>query len=413
MSTVRTIFQQSDFRRRLLVAVLIVFIFRFGAHIPLSFVDIDRIGSLFQAGSALGFLNVVSGGGLSRFSVLSLGILPFINASIIMQLLVLSFPSLKTLQDEGESGRKQIAQYTRYLAVLLSVIQSIVLVVGLGGLVAKPSVGFFDYLMAVISLVAGSSLVMWLGELLTERGFGNGSSILIFCGILSSLPADFRSIYILLSAGTSVLNVLFFFFLLGGLLFGIVISQEAVRRVSTTFIRRVSGNQSSVSKSHSYIPFKLINSGIMPIIFASAALQLPALVAQLHPRLVHLVAPLSNPDGFYHGLFLILLIFFFSYFYNAVTFNPTELAHNLNRQACIVGNVRPGSDTVVYLDRVISYLTLIGAIILSAVSVIPSVAKWASGVSVVGLGGTSLLIVVGVALEMVRHVKTYFVSNSY
>ena len=160
MSTVRSIFQHSDFRQRLLVAVLIVFIFRFGAHIPLSFVDIDRIGSLFQAGSALGFLNVVSGGGLSRFSVLSLGILPFINASIIMQLLVLSFPSLKTLQDEGESGRKQIAQYTRYLAVVLSVIQSIVLVVGLGGLVAKPSVGFFDYVMAVISLVAGSSLII-------------------------------------------------------------------------------------------------------------------------------------------------------------------------------------------------------------------------------------------------------------
>jgi len=413
MSVFRSFFDHPDFRQRVGVALLIIFIFRFGAHIPLAFVDIQRIGSLFEAGSALGFLNIVSGGGLSRFSVLSLGILPFINASIIMQLLVLSFPTLKTIQDEGESGRKQIAQYTRYLAVALSVIQSIVLVLGLGGLVAKPSVGMFDYVLAVISLVAGSSLVMWLGELLTERGFGNGSSILIFCGILSALPADFRSIYILLSAGTSVLNVLFFFLLLGGLLLGIVISQEAIRRVGTTFVRRVSGAQSSVSKSHSYIPFKLINSGIMPIIFASAALQLPTLVAQIHPRFVSLVAPLSNPDGFYHGVLLILLIFFFSYFYNAVTFNPTELATNLNRQACIVANVRPGADTVRYLDRVIGYLTLIGALILSAVSVIPSVAKWASGVSVVGLGGTSLLIVVGVALEMVRHVKTYLVSNSY
>jgi len=406
-------FSNPDLRSRIFIALSLIFIFRLGSHIPLSFVDLARVGGMFDSGTTLGFLNMVSGGGLSRLSVFSLGILPFINASIIMQLLVLSFPYLKSIQDEGESGRRQISQYTRYLSVFLSIIQSIVLVFGLGVLVSKSSTHSFDYIVAIFSLVAGSSLVMWLGEILTERGFGNGSSILIFCGILSAIPADFRSIALMIASGTSFLNVFLLIFLLALLLIIIVYSQEAIRRIPTFFVRGVSGARSAVTKSSSFIPFKLVNSGIMPIIFASAALQIPTLFAQVFPKLATILASVLDPDSFIHAILLIFLIFFFSYFYNAVTFNPNELASNLNKQSCVVEGIRPGTDTVLFLDRVLSNLTLLGALILSFVSVMPSFAKFVTGVATVSLGGTSLLILVGVALEIVRHCRTLLLANAY
>ena len=416
MLNIRSIFSISELKNKYLYTIVALGLFRVGSHIPISGVDIERIQNLFTGGGILGFFNLFSGGALSRFSIFSLGILPYINASIIMQLLTISSDSLKELSDEGESGRKQIAQYTRYLAVALSIVQAVVMTVGFSGFIMPGlSYGVF-FMYSVVSLVAGATLVMWMGELITERGIGNGASLLIFIGIIASMPSYIHNTAVLLKGGTSVINLIFFLIILFGMIVSIVYVQEAERKVPIQYAKKTIGRQAETRSSTTYIPLRLIQGGVMPIIFASAMIQFPLMIGQyisIEKVQVILNSYFQYDDLFYNLLFC-GLIFFFTYFYTAITFNPEEISNNIKRYGGFVLGIRPGKSTEEYLERILSKITFIGALFLAVVAMVPiGAAQITQITSFVGLGGTAILIIVGVAMDLVKQTETYIINKQY
>ena len=279
MSNLLSIFRLKELRVKILFTLFIVIVYRLGSHIPIPGVDLDAVKALFQQGGLLGFFNLFSGGGMSRFSVFSLGILPFINASIIMQLLTIMYPKLKEIAEEGESGRKQLGQYTRYLAICLSFVQATVMSIGFKAfLVQDAHFGLFLF-YSITALVAGAAIVMWLGEVLTEYGIGNGASILIFVGIIAQMPSYIRNTVIQVKGGTSIFGVLVMILVFLGIIISIVCVQEAQRRILVQYAKRVVGRK-MYGGQNTYIPLRLIQGGVMPIIFASAMLQFPLMFSQ-------------------------------------------------------------------------------------------------------------------------------------
>lgn len=410
-----SLFKSQELRKKVFFTLALVAVYRFGSHIPLPGIDLESITALFSQGGVLGFFNLFSGGGLSRFSVFALGILPYINASIIVQLLTIVWPKLKELSQEGDFGRKQIGQYTRYLAIVLAFFQAIVMSVGFRAFV-QPGVSFGWFLFSsVVGLVAGSALVMWLGEVMTEYGIGNGASILIFVGILAGTPAYARDAYQWVVIQGSVFSGLGMLFVFLSLIGAIVFVQEAQREVPVSYAKRVVGRQIVGGKS-SFIPLKLIQGGVMPIIFASAILQFPLMFFQYLPwsDLGSKMALLFGYDSFmYNGLFC-FLIFFFTYFYTAITFNPQDIADMLKKNGGFVLGIRPGAQTVEYLDQIISKMTLLGASFLAGIALVPILAFiWTRFSVFQGLGGTAMLIIVGVAMDLVRQIKSFAVSKRY
>jgi preprotein translocase subunit SecY len=410
-----SLFRSQELRKKILFTLGLVAVYRFGSHIPLPGIDLESIKALFSQGGVLGFFNLFSGGGLSRFSVFALGILPYINASIIIQLLTIVWPKLKEISQEGDFGRKQIGQYTRYLAIALAFFQAIVMSVGFKSFM-QPGVSFGWFLFSsVVGLVAGSALVMWLGEIMTEYGIGNGASILIFVGILAGTPAYARDAYqwVVIEGSFFLGLVMLAVFL--GLIVSIVFIQEAQREVPVNYAKRVVGRQVIGGKS-SFIPLKLIQGGVMPIIFASAILQFPLMFFQYLPwaEMSQRLTMLFAYDGlFYNGLFC-FLIFFFTYFYTAITFNPQDIADMLKKNGGFILGIRPGVQTVDYLDQIISKMTLLGASFLALIALVPILAFVLTKFSVFqGLGGTAMLIIVGVAMDLVRQIKGFAVSKRY
>jgi len=413
MENITAIFKIKSLRDKLLFVVAMVAVYRLGSYLPISGIDVDAFSTLFDRGNVFGFLNLFSGGGLERFSVFALGILPYINASIIMQLLNVVWPTLKELQEEGESGRKQVAQYTRYLAVALSVVQAIILTIGFRQFI-EPDVPFMLFAFySVVSLVAGAALVMWLGELITEFGIGNGASILIFVGIVAQLPLYIQETVDAVKTGTPIPNVLFLAAVFILVIVAITFVQEAERQVP---VRYTSTNKSAGMMRSTYLPLRLIQGGVMPIIFASAVLQFPLLFSSYIPNeaIRNFFDIYYRYDGFFYNAVFCVLIFFFAYFYTAITFNPEEISDNIKRSGGFVMGVRPGSTTVTYLDSIISRLTLIGAAFLSIVAVVPVITANLTQVkSFMGLGGTALIIIVGVALDLVKQIDVYVISHKY
>jgi len=415
MEKLLSVFKIPDLRKRVIYSVLLLALYRFGSHVPISGVDLDRLKSLFNQGGILGFVNLFSGGGLSRFSIFALGIIPFINASIIMQLLTVIWPKLKELAEEGEYGRKQIAQYTRYLAIILAIIQSIVMSVGFRGYVS-PDVAFMPFLFySVVGLVAGATLVMWLGEVITEHGIGNGASLLIFIGIIAQMPFYIKNTYILVQGGASPIGVIVLIVVLVLMIAGIVFVQEAQRKIPVQYAKRVVGRKMYGGQS-TYIPLRLIQGGVLPIIFASALLQFPLMFIS-HIKL-DAVQNFFNTwyryDGFLYNSFFCLLIFFFTYFYTAITFNPVDLADQIKKYGGFIVGVRPGRPTVDYLESIITKLTLFGAVFLAIIALVPVLTIRITHVdSFAGLGGTALLIIVGVALDLVRQIETHLINYRY
>ncbi len=410
-----SLFRSQELRKKILFTLGLVAVYRFGSHIPLPGIDLESIKALFSQGGVLGFFNLFSGGGLSRFSVFALGILPYINASIIIQLLTIVWPKLKEISQEGDFGRKQIGQYTRYLAIALAFFQALVMSVGFKSFM-QPGVSFGWFLFSsVVGLVAGSALVMWLGEIMTEYGIGNGASILIFVGILAGTPAYARDAYqwVVIEGSFFLGLVMLAVFL--GLIVSIVFIQEAQREVPVNYAKRVVGRQVIGGKS-SFIPLKLIQGGVMPIIFASAILQFPLMFFQYLPwaEMSQRLTMLFAYDGlFYNGLFC-FLIFFFTYFYTAITFNPQDIADMLKKNGGFILGIRPGVQTVDYLDQIISKMTLLGASFLALIALVPILAFVLTKFSVFqGLGGTAMLIIVGVAMDLVRQIKGFAVSKRY
>jgi preprotein translocase subunit SecY len=415
MNLISSIVKIPDLRKRVLIACAFLILYRLGTHIPIAGVNLEAMSSLFDQGGLLGFFNLFSGGGLSRFSIFALGILPYINASIIMQLLTIGWPKLKELATDGEHGRKQISQYTRYLSILVALIQALVMSIGFRSFI-DPEINFvFFVFYATVGLVAGAALVMWIGELITEYGIGNGASLLIFIGIIAQMPLYIQNTFVLLSGGANPIGVIILVAVLIFMVVSIVYVQEAQRKVQVQYSKRIVGRK-MVGAQNTYIPLRLIQGGVMPIIFASAVLQFPLMIFQYIPIsfIQNFFSTFYRYDGFIYNLLFCILIFFFTYFYTAITFNPQELSDNIKKHGGFITGVRPGSSTVDYLDKIISKLTLIGASFLAFISLAPVIAANITNVtSFMGLGGTALLIIVGVAMDIVKQIEAYLISHRY
>jgi preprotein translocase subunit SecY len=412
--------QAAGLRGRLLVTIGILILARLGVFLPIPGINREQFAQSVQNNSALlGFLDIFSGGGLSTLGVFALGILPYINASIIIQLLTAAIPALENLQkNEGEAGRRQISQLTRYVALGWAILQSVFIsAIWVQPFALNPGPLFVA--QTAIALVAGSMFVMWASELITERGVGNGASLLIFVNIVASLPKSLGDTIALAQTGgrEAVGRVLVLLIVFLAMIVGIVFVQEGTRRIPIISARRQVGRKIYQERS-SYLPLRLNQGGVMPIIFASAVLILPASLARFTDNQVLLkIANNLSPGGsapWIHALAYLVLIVFFSYFYATLIVNPVDLAQNLKKMGSSIPGIRPGKTTSEYVERVLNRLTFLGAIFLGMVAIIPTAVESATRVPTFqGLGATSLLILVGVAIDTAKQIQTYVISQRY
>ncbi|MGF1567912.1 MAG: preprotein translocase subunit SecY [Nodosilinea sp.] len=412
--------QAAGLRSRVLVTLGLLILVRLGIFIPVPGIDREAFGASIQSGSLggfVGFLDIFVGGGLSALGIFALGILPFINASIIMQLLTAALPALEDLQkNEGEAGRRKISQITRYVALGWAILQSALLSSFLLYQFAQVPGPFF-VAETVIALTAGSMFVMWVGELITERGIGNGASLLIFLNIVSTLPRSLGQTVELAQSGDRGLvgGVIILMIAFLAMIVGIVFVQEGTRRIPIISARRQVGRKMYIEQSN-YLPLRLNQGGVMPIIFASAVLVLPISLTQYisNPTFSQLINTYLNPTSLvYVGLYLVLILFF-SYFYSSLVINPEDLSRNLKKMGASIPGIRPGKATTEYIGRILNRLTFLGAIFLGMVAVIPSAVESLTRVQTFrGFGATSLLILVGVAIDTAKQVQTYVISQRY
>jgi preprotein translocase subunit SecY len=408
----KSIFSYPDLRQKIFYTLGILIVVRLGTHVAIPGIDTAKLASLFSGNDLLGLVNLFSGGALSNFSLFSMGIIPYINASIIMQLLTILMPQLKEMAEEGEVGRKKLAQYIRYLTIGLGTLQALAVSLGFRDFLLPGVNSNFFIISSVVSLVAGTALVMWLGELISEKGIGNGASIIIFVGIISRLPADLIQTATLIRGGVPVFAVLILIASILLVIMSIVFIQEGQRRIPVQYAKRIVGNK-MYGGQNTFIPLKINQGGVIPIIFASSLLMFPATITRFIPFLQGLSSALTPGHLLYMSLFFVL-IFFFTYFYTAITFNPVELANNIQKYGGFILGVRPGKPTAEYLEKIITRLTFLGAMFLSLVAISPMVtANFTRVTSFAGLGGTALLIVVGVALDLVRQINTQLLNRSY
>ncbi|MCA0174792.1 MAG: preprotein translocase subunit SecY [Proteobacteria bacterium] len=409
-----------DLRRRLVFLLMALVVYRIGAHIPVPGINPDQLQQLFQGqqGGILNLFNMFSGGALSRFTVFALGIMPYISASIIMQLMTHVVPSLEALKKEGEAGRRVITKYTRYGTLLLALFQSLGIAMALEGspgLVIAPGFGF--RFTAVVSLVAGTMFLMWLGEQITERGLGNGISILIFAGIVAGLPSAIGGLFELVRTGAmSIIVALFVIVLVVAVTYAVVFVERGQRKILVNYAKRQVGNKVYGGQS-SHLPLKLNMSGVIPPIFASSIILLPATAVGWfatgeHMRwLRDLSAALSPGQPIYVMLYAAMIIFF-CFFYTALVFNSRETADNLKKSGAFIPGIRPGDQTARYIDKILARLTLAGAVYITAVCLLPEFLHLQYNVPFY-FGGTSLLIIVVVTMDFWAQVQSYVMSQQY
>lgn len=414
-----TIFKENrELKRRVFVTILILTIFRFVTHVPVPGVNLEAIKQVFSSNQLLSLLDIFSGGTLANFSILALGLNPYINASIIMQLMTMISPKLEALQKEGESGSEQINQYTRMLAVPLSLLQAGAMYMVLQSSSLIQITHPFQIIALLTTMAAGSLFLMWLGENLTEYGLGNGISMLIFAGIVGRLPVAALQTQATLST-TNPWNIALILAMSVGLIYSIILIDEAKRQVVVQYSRRVRGGAAGVTSS--YLPIKLNNAGVIPIIFAIALVLAPSMFAQLLQKLpnptiaqaAQSFAASFTPTSFWYNAIYFLLVVTFTYFYTAVVFDADKVADQLKKNGGYIPGIRPGIHTASYLRTIISRTTLPGAIFLGCIAILPSIVSQITGVQTLTIGGTSLLIVVSVVLETYRKIQTYSVTRSY
>ena len=410
--------QAAGLRGRILVTIGLLILVRLGVHLPVPGIDRVAFAQNVENSPLIGFLDLFSGGGLSALGIFALGILPYINASIIVQLLTAALPSLEDLQkNEGEAGRRKISQITRYVSLGWAILQSVGIAIWVSPFAQAPAPLFIA--QTALALTAGSMFVMWVSELVTERGIGNGASLLIFINIVSVLPRSLGQTFELAQSGdTQVVGrvvVLLLVFLVT--IVGIVFVQEGTRRIPIISARRQVGRK-VYRESRSYLPLRLNQGGVMPIIFASSVLIVPSFLAQSlnNPFLVQ-VANVLSPNGpapWAYALFYLTLILFFSYFYASLIVNPVDMSQNLKKMGASIPGIRPGQKTSDYVEKVLNRLTFLGAIFLGLVAIVPTAVESAIGVQTFrGFGATSLLILVGVAIETAKQIQTYVISQRY
>ncbi len=410
-----------ELQKRILVSFVLLAVYRIGAHVPTPGIDTKALAAFFESarGSLLGLFDLFAGGALSNLSVFALGIMPYISASIILQLLVVVIPHLEKLSKEGEAGRRQITQYTRYGTVLLSLVQGFGIAIGLESM-AGPSgasivieSGWSFRLMTVITLTAGTSFIMWLGEQITERGIGNGISLIIFAGIVCRGPAAVVNTFRLLSTGEMGIIVILFISALMILVVGVIVFVEGgQRKIPVQYAKRVVGRKIYGGQT-THLPLKVNTAGVIPPIFASSIIMFPATIANFIPHpWMKVVAGYLMPGRIVYELCYVAFIVFFCYFYTAVVFNPADVAENMKKYGGYVPGIRPGKKTAEYIDNVLSRLTFGGAVYVSAVCVLPSVLVSYFNVPFY-FGGTALLIVVGVALDTAGQIEAHLLTRQY
>lgn len=405
----------SGLRSRLFLTLGLLLLVRLGIYIPIPGIDRARFAAEAANSPVFGLLDVFSGGGISALGIFALGILPFINASIIMQLLVSAIPALENLQkNEGEQGRRQISQYTRYVTLVWAIIQGIGISFWVREFASTTNELAF-MASTTLALAAGSLFVMWLGEMITEKGVGSGPSLLIFVNIVATLPRALGQTISLARADSSTIGgILLLLAIFLVTIVGIVFVQEGSRKIPIVYAKRQVGNK-LFREQKSYLPLRLNQGGVMPIIFAYSVMSLPLALAQYTQNLTLVqVANFLSPTSWFYIPFYFVLILFFSYFYTSLLINPVDLAQNLKKMGASIPGVRPGKATAEYVEGILNRLTLLGALFLCAVAIIPTTVERATGITTFqGLGATSLLILVGVAIETSKQIQTYVISQRY
>lgn len=418
-NSVRQIWQARDIRNKLLLTALLLFIYRLLAHIPVAGVNRVALQGLFSQSQLLGLLDIFSGGTLANFSLIALGLGPYINASIIIQLLTVIFPKLEELSKEGEYGRELINQYTRMLTIPIAILQGFGMYLLLKSQSVIGDLTPIVLLAFIITMVAGTMLAVWIGELITEYGIGNGISLLIFAGIVGRLPVTLSQTFV--TAETlNPLNIVIFVGAGLGLIAAVVFMNEASRNITVHYARRVKEGGSTGSQV-THLPLRLNQAGVIPIIFAISLVLLPSLAAQLLEKVgnpavavaARNVAAFMDPNKFAYNFIYFVLVVAFTYFYTAVVFNPEKIAEEMKKYGGFVPGIRPGAATTEYLTTVLNRITLVGAFFLGGLAVLPAIAQAAFQIPTLSLGGTGILIVVSVVLETTKSLQSQLLLRSY
>ncbi len=418
--TIRNAWKIVDLRKKIIYTFVMLIIFRLGSCIPVPMLDATQMSQLFSAeNSMFGFIDIVSGGAFQNATIFAMSITPYINASIIFQLLCVAIPALERLQKEGEEGRKKIAQMQRYATVVLALIQAVGLYFLLKSYGAVTSPGFGTAVVVVTTFTAGTAFLMWLGEQITEKGVGNGISLIIFAGIVSRLPGAFTSLYAYVQGGTLSWLLAVAVLVLALLVIAfVVMMNEAERRLPVQYAKRVVGRKMYGGQS-THIPIKVAGAGVIPVIFAMSIMAFPGTIASFFGKT-------AQSGGFWGGFLWVfsgqswiyavlyfLLIIFFTYFYTSIQYNPIEMSNNMKRNGGFIPGIRPGKSTSDYIGKVLSRVTLAGAIFLGIIAVIPIFMNLGLNIANFSIGGTSLLIVVGVALETVKSMESQMIMRHY
>ncbi len=432
LATLKQVYRSPDLRRRVLVVLGLLVIFRFLSHVPVPVPDNAALSNflrtIFNSNKVLGFADIFSGGALANFSIIMMGVGPYINASIIIQLLTQVIPQLEALNKEGEMGRRKINQYTRMLTLPLALVQSFGMVlliqttskrVANTDLIGHPNP--FQWLLMVSTITAGTMLLMWIGEIITEKGIGNGISLIIFCGIVSRLPSSAGQISSLASGDASkIIELILFLIATLGIIAFVVLLNEGQRNIPVSYAKRTRGDRIFAGVD-THLPLRVITAGVIPIIFALAFLSVPGLLGQVlsSAKTVWVanaakeMVTLFSPSGWLYAVSYFVFVFAFTFFYTSVVFNPKDVAENLQKQGGFIPGIRPGGQTAAYLKRVITRITLAGALGLGIIAVLPFIAQAFTKSEILTFGGTGLLIVVSVALDTLKQLEAQAITTSY
>ena len=408
------IFANKELKDRIVYTFMMFIVFRLGVHIPVPGVDASVIENIFQSGNLFGFLDLFSGGALSKFSIFAMSITPFINAQIIMQMLVAVIPSLEELRKDGQEGFKKIQKMTRYFTIFLAFVQAFGISYGLRANGALVDNSWFFLFFVCVVLTAGTCLLMWIGEKITEHGIGNGISLIIFCGIVARFPEALQTIVQYLEVGTiTPLQALLFAAIALAMIVVVIEVNEGQRRIPVQYAKRVIGRKMYGGHS-TFLPLKVNQAGVIPIIFASSILMLPVTLAQfVHVGWIQALAKFFGWGTWANTCLYALLIVIFTYFYTAITVNVTELADNMKKYGGFIPGIRPGEPTMRYVDKVLTRITLTGSVFLAFIAILPNFIGSITNIQGVYFGGTALLIIVGVALDTMRQAQSLMVTRNY
>jgi len=411
-NTLRNAWKIPDLRQKMLFTLVMLIIFRLGSFIPVPGMNTEALSRLIQSGGLLGFFNTISGGAFDNFAIFAMSITPYINSTIIMQLLTIAIPSLEALAKEGEEGRRKIAQYTRYGTVVLALIQAAALSYGLRGYLLRTDAA--SVILVALSLTAGTAFLMWLGEQINEKGIGNGISLLIFAGIISRVPGGALKIFELYKVkSTNLIEIAFFVIFAILIIMAVIFIQEGERRIPVQYAKRVVGRRMYGGQS-THIPLKVNQAGVIPVIFAMSLIAFPGQIAQFFPNsgAYRFFNTYLGWGSWAHSILYALLIIGFTYFYTAVTFNPIEVANNIKKYGGFIPGIRPGKPTSDFITKSLNRITLVGAFFLAVIAIVPIFLMNFTGIKVY-FGSTSLLIVVGVAMDFVKQVEAQMVMRNY